>query len=172
MILKREVIGQADCPLMYRWTLVNLGDRIGKLMIHYFLPTARDRDYHDHPRSFLTFVLRGGYEDTSRCVRCEGTGAMPLFGLALGVGLHDKVLCSKCGGTGRIIDEVRAPTFRFRRADHAHITMARQDGAWSLVVMGPLRRDWGFWREGMWWPWRRYEDAFGGSFRCEKDPGS
>lgn len=131
---KREVIGVPECPLMYRWTLADI--KIAKLMVHYFLPTARDRDYHDHPRPFVTLVLRGGYDD----IQPDGN-----------------------------IDRVRAPAIRIRKAAHAHITMAGQRGAWTIVVMGRQSRAWGFIRNGSWWPWKLYEERFGLSFRCEKD---
>lgn len=59
---KWEVIGPPDCPLMFRRTLLE-GGRFGKLLLHRFVPGANDRDCHDHPRSFVTLVLRGGYDD-------------------------------------------------------------------------------------------------------------
>lgn len=135
-MIKREVIGVPECPLIYRWTLLDFGKKVGKVMVHYFLPTQRDRDPHDHPRSFVTLVLRGGYDD----IQPNGT-----------------------------VDQVRGPAIRFRPAAHAHITVAGKRGAWTVVIMGPLERDWGFIREGLWWPWRRYEDKFGLNFRCDSD---
>jgi hypothetical protein len=132
----REIIGDPECPLLHRWTLLDVGS--AKLLLHHFLPTKRDRDPHDHPRSFLTFVFLGRYDDE------QPSG---------------------------IIDRVQAPAVRFRRAEHAHITVAGPRGAWSLVVMGPKRRDWGFLRDGHWWPWSRYEDRFGTSFRCDEPVG-
>jgi hypothetical protein len=132
--MKREVIGQAECPLMHRWTLASW--KSGKLLLHHFLPTQRDRDPHDHPRSFLTFVFWGHYDDLT---------------------------------PGGKHDTVRAPAIRFRRAEHAHITVAGKRGAWSFVVMGPLVREWGFLRDGVSWPWRQYEARFGSSFRCDSD---
>lgn len=56
-----EAIGNPECPLIHRWTLINIG--VAKLLVHHFLPDGRDVDYHDHPRSFLTFVFRGRYFD-------------------------------------------------------------------------------------------------------------
>jgi hypothetical protein len=70
------------------------------------------------------------------------------------------------------VDVVRAPTIRFRRAEHEHVTRVHDDGAHTVVVMGPLRREWGFWRLGRWWPWREYELTFGLGFRCEPDSAS
>jgi hypothetical protein len=148
-MLRREVIGQLECPLLHRWTLLSC--RAGKLLVHHFLPTVRDRDPHDHPRPFLTLVLRGGYDDIALCRWCQGRRVMG---------------CLECGETGYITDRLRAPAIRYRAADHAHITVAGPRGAWTLVVMGPLVRAWGFLRDGRWWSWRAYEGRYGGSFRC------
>lgn len=57
----REVIGPADCPLMVRWTLH--ASRLGKILVHHFLPNATDNVPHDHPSSFVTVVLWGAYLD-------------------------------------------------------------------------------------------------------------
>ena len=65
MILRREIFGAPECPLLYRWHVVNAGDA-GKLMLHWFLPGRAERDCHDHPRDFLTLVLWGSYTDTRR----------------------------------------------------------------------------------------------------------
>lgn len=127
----REVIGVPECPILHRWTLLKVAGC--KLLLHHFLPESRDRDPHDHPCSFVTLVLRGGYVDISSAGR----------------------------------DRLRAGSVRRRRAEHRHVTIAGPRGAWTLVVMGPKRRPWGFWREGRWWPWRRYEQWFGHGFRCE-----
>lgn len=62
-----EVIGPAECPLMFRRTI--LSGRLGKLLLHRFVPGATDRDAHDHPRGFVTLVIRGGYDD----IRPDGT---------------------------------------------------------------------------------------------------
>lgn len=155
-----EIIGPDECPLFGRRTLLSVG-RWGKLLWHQFLPNATDKDCHDHPRSFLTIVLRGGYDDESRCAPCFGAGTDILVTSIKGAP------CPYCHGTGRIIDHLQAPTVRFRRASHAHITKVGPSGATTLVVMGPLRREWGFWREGQWWAWRIYERRFGLNWRCE-----
>lgn len=128
-----ELIGPPDCPILFRCEL--LATKPIKAMIHRFVPNARDKDCHDHPRSFLTLVLRGGYDD----VRPDGT-----------------------------IERLRAPTIRYRQAEHAHITNVHPDGALTFVIMGPVRRKWGFWRDGKWWSRDLYEKVFGFAFRCEK----
>lgn len=69
------------------------------------------------------------------------------------------------------IDIVRAPAIRWRPAVHEHVTHVHSDGARTVVAMGPLRREWGFWHLGRWWPWREHEQQFGLGFRCEDDRG-
>ena len=61
--MKRELFGQEECPIMYRWRLLSFGDQRGKLMLHWFLPGRSEPDFHDHPRDFLTVVLWGHYLD-------------------------------------------------------------------------------------------------------------
>lgn len=133
---KWEIIGPQDCPIVARRTLLDVG--FGKILWHRFFPGASDKDPHDHPRSFVTIILRGGYADISR-------GPLGIF----------------------VGEDIRAPTIRFRRATHAHITRVHDDGATTLVIMGPLRRDWGFWKDGAWFEWKTYERIFGLNWRCD-----
>lgn len=126
-----EEIGPPDCPILYRREF--LVTRWFKVLWHEFMPGASDEVHHDHPRSFVTFVLRGGYDD----VQPDGT-----------------------------VDRVYAPAIRYRPAEHAHITRVGPKGATTIVAMGRLRRDWGFWRDGKWFQWRTFERLFGLNWRC------
>lgn len=160
--LRPEVIGAPECPLIHRWTLLELGprvmegsgpSRVYKLLLHHFLPTSRERDPHDHPRPFWTFVLWGEYTDES------------LRPAAL-IGDNGRVLSEHCGNLLHR-ETMRAGMVRYRRARHMHRTWAGERGAWTLVLMGPKRREWGFLRGGGWLPWRQYEENFGHGMRCE-----
>lgn len=152
-----EHIGAPDCPLMDRWTIWE-SDRLDcKLLLHHFLPYASDPDCHDHPRPFITAVLRGRYEDIVPCY-CNRVG--------------EALLCVRCHGTGKVLGEaMRAGTIRRRSARHTHLTRTRSDGAWTVVLMGPKRRPWGFWRNRHWWPFKAYEERFGFHMRCESESG-
>lgn len=170
-----EMIGAPDCPILFRRTL--LSTRFGKLLVHRFVAGAGREDFHDHPAPFVTLVLRGGYDDVTPCWACTGPpppGRMPLPGaLWIPVGEpravtgYDIVSCPHCGGHGSMVDRVRAPAVRARRATHTHVTAVHRDGAWSVVLMGRKRRAWGFLRAATWWPFRDYEARFGSSFRCD-----
>lgn len=170
-----ETIGAPDCPIIRRWTVVDekaeatasheqtvrtllplpkwlTGDR--KLMVHYFPPNVEDRDPHDHPRGFWTLVLRGRYLDLVPCETCGGHG------------YHD----CECMGEGMRVGDVMTPGMvRYRPPEHVHITQSGPRGAWTIVLMGPAARAWGFWREGTWWAWRKYEERFGFAHRCPSD---
>lgn len=162
-----EVIGPDECPLMYRRTLLACG--LFKVLWHRFVPNAGDKAAHDHPRSFVTFVLRGGYDDLQPCPTCRDSGAP---GWLLGEPSNDwrraraMTPCPTCRCRMFLVDEVRAPTVRYRRAEHAHITKVCATGATTLVLMGRLRREWGFWQDGKCYPWRTFERLFGLGWRC------
>jgi hypothetical protein len=56
-----EVIGPEPCPIIHRWTICKVRGR--KLFLHHFLANVDERDLHDHPWPFVTFVLWGRYDD-------------------------------------------------------------------------------------------------------------
>lgn len=163
IVLKPEVIGPPDCALIHRWTLYSGDPNSVKLMVHHFLPNADDRDVHDHPRPFWTLVVRGRYDDIGPCARCE-QGRVGPVGIANGTAFN----CPDCANTGLIVNErMRAGRLRLRPARHRHRTQVGPKGCWTIVLMGPIRRRWGFWRRGVWWFWRDYEAEFGFAMRCE-----
>lgn len=151
-LVETEVIGQEECPMMLRWEFLDWG--FVKAMVHYFPPEVSDRDPHDHPRPFITLVLRGNYRDESWVVcnpkaRPEDT--------KIGV---------------RRTERLFAGAFRYRPARYLHIVETDERGCWTIVVMGPKVREWGFVRlvSGSWWQWGRYVQKFGGVIRCDAPP--
>jgi hypothetical protein len=80
---------------------------LGGVRLHHWKRDDRDDFSHDHPWSFATLVLFGGYTD----VASDGS-----------------------------VDCLRAGSVRFRSAEHRH-TVKDCAGCWTIVVMGPTRRD-------------------------------
>jgi hypothetical protein len=169
-----EVIGPPECPILYRWTILKTGKRVPdpedpqrmirrgpKLLVHWFPPHADDRALHDHPRPFITFVVYGGYDDLVPCAKCDGSGR----------GIYPQTLCWHCGSRDGLVlgERMRAGMVRRRLAGHKHRTRVGANGCWTIVLMGPLRRPWGFWKDGIWWPWREFERRFGFGMRCGDD---
>lgn len=133
---KWETIGPEACPLMVRRTL--LAGRFGKLMIHRFFPGATDKDCHDHPASFVTIVVQGGYDD----IQPDGTVdrlRAPAIRFRRAEHAHVTRVHARVGGWG----------------------------AQTVVVMFRKRRPWGFWRDGRWFEWKTYERMFGLNWRCD-----
>lgn len=156
---EREVIGAPACPLLHRWTL-HLGGC--KLMLHHFMPKTTDPDIHDHPWPFWILVLRGSYDDIVPCPKCKGERVTGDDGTRYS-------RCYRCAGSGTVLGEVmRAPKLRRRGATHMHRTRTYAEGAWTVVLTGPKRRPWGFWRDSRWWPFKAYEERFGFVMRCEE----
>ena len=60
IIKLREPLGLPECPYVIRWRLET---KWFSIRLHHWLAPDDDRAFHDHPWSFTTFVLKGGYTD-------------------------------------------------------------------------------------------------------------
>jgi hypothetical protein len=186
-IRKPEVIGPPGCPLMRRWTIFVEFEGAGeeavlfrrwhffgyKLLVHHFLPNTEDVDPHDHPRALWTLILKGGYLDLVPCSDCDGKGVR-VDKIILGdpglpdIEVGELNVCATCDGRKLVVgDRMTRGVFRHRPAEHRHVTKVSSAGAWTLCLMGPKEREWGFWRNGKLFDWRAYEHKFGLGFRCE-----
>lgn len=45
------------------------------------------------------------------------------------------------------IDRLRAGSFRYRPAEYRHYVIPEPE-AWTILVTGPKKRSWGFWKDG------------------------
>lgn len=84
------------------------------VLLHRMNAPIEHKYFHDHPWSFVSVVLTGGYWEAYR------------------------------GLSGSYIAEWRGPgSIRFRRAEFAHKTTTYRNGpSWSLCFTGPKRREW------------------------------
>lgn len=135
---------EGDAPMLERFTLVRTP--WGSLRLHHFVRGDDDRATHDHPWSYLTFVLAGGYVEIrpSRSVR-----ALVSIGSAL--------------STSRLIEatlerfRVRPGMLLYRPAWWIHrIELAPGRDAWTLIWMSKKSREWGFFTPTGWLHWRQY----------------
>jgi len=100
------------------------------IYLHHIHRPDIDRDPHDHPWAFASVILAGYYRER----------AWP-----------DK----RKPGESVLRHRMRWSLGRTSRRA-AHI-IERIDGPlWTLVLTGPRRAEWGFWREGTFVPWRDY----------------
>jgi hypothetical protein len=188
-ILNPDVIGPPECPIMHRWTIFppGFGSKstsnkkkkvptpgwLPKLLLHHFMPRADERHFHDHPRGFWTLVIWGGYDDMVPCISCDGVGV----GLIGAFDYNDNreiirtwstmVHCEACHGDGVILgDKMRIGSLKYRPPEHTHRTRVHSSGAWTIVVMGRISREWGFRIRSRWMPHAEYKKQYGHGMRC------
>lgn len=130
-----EMSGAGACPVyLRRWTLAR---GFGcALYLHHFIGDDWAIDPHDHPRRFVTLGLKGWYwEDVfnERGERTETHRFQALWLRSFPAAHVHRVRASECGNT------------------------------WTLVLVLPKSRAWGFIRDGEWIPFRQY--VFGGKAR-------
>ena len=130
---KREDLGDPAGGLyMERWVIAKLWGCA--LYLHRYERSDWSRDLHDHPRSFWTIPLVGGYWNETE-----------MRGEVRSAGWREKRL-------------VRWPFPRFRRARHSHRVQLdrRWPHPWTLVLMLRKQREWGFWSDDGWVRWDEY----------------
>ena len=102
------------------------------------------RDLHDHPWDFVSFVLRGWYDERST----NPPGFLTMAG------------------------ERRVRWLNRKRAEVAHriTSVAHGKSTWTLVFVGPRRRKWGFWVfDGVAYRFVVAEDYFAGGGGAVKE---
>ena len=102
------------------------------LRLHHILRSDAGRDFHDHPFSFVSLILWGGYIEHRPPCLC-GTGA-------------PDTLCRRFG-PGSIV--------RRRAADLHRLELAAP--AWTFVIATPYFRKWGFQTKAGWVPFDEYQ---------------
>jgi hypothetical protein len=102
------------------------------VFVHKFLKSDPD-DVHDHPWSFATLILRGGYWEWRPTFDAEGR--------------KNGEVSRWCG----------AGSFRTARANTYHrIELDPNITCWTLFMPGRKQRDWGFLVKNQWIQWEQY----------------
>lgn len=142
--------GAGRCPVyLERWVLFDRWKH--GVYLHHFIGDDWAIDPHDHPRRFISIGLWGWYwEDVY--LHPENDPATALLAKLAGHSLLAETL------------KFRAPWFRSFPAHHLHRVRASECGnCWTLVIVLPKSRGWGFVRDGVWIPFKTY--VFGGKAR-------
>lgn len=96
------------------------------LLLHKIVTPDKDRDLHDHPWWFLSFMLWGGYDE----IRLLGRATDPIGSTFY----YDTTIKRRCW-----------LSLAFRAATAAHrIISLRRAPTWTLLLTGPRRCSWGF----------------------------
>lgn len=123
---KRTITDCNGNPYLTRWYL--LRTRWLGIWIHKFHRSDEDRAPHDHPFSFLSIILTGGYWEW----------------------VPDK--------TGKLTRTwYRAGSILFRRAEHQHrIEVRPETTPFTLIFRFRRRREWGFHTSEGFVPWQTW----------------
>lgn len=104
------------------------------VLVHQIFEPDSDRDPHDHPWSFGSLVVRGGYtEDVSEKIT--------LFGRVV---------------EGKTRNEWPRWSWHRMTTKEAHRITSVLPDTMTLVVTGPRVRTWGFWTDQGFVPWDQY----------------
>jgi hypothetical protein len=125
-------IGGKEDPLIIRWVLFRV-PWFG-IFLHKFCRSDHDRALHDHPWTFVSFIIRGGYHEVFErsSPACE-------------YGTFEETAWR---GIGSIL---------YRPAEWKHrVVLESGKVSWNLIFVGPRRRKWGFWPNGKFCWWRKY----------------
>lgn len=157
---RRRVI--ASCiktqgALLTRYYLIET--RWFSVYLHHLHASDDGRALHDHPWSFLTFLLSGGYTEITPSGNRDGCQCQR-FGKSA-VPSPRTGECLICGCQARYNVATWRPRFSvlWRPAEWQHrIEVVRP--VWTLLLHFPRRREWGFVTPGGWMDWRSYGRAF------------
>jgi hypothetical protein len=103
--------------------------------LHWIYLPDRDRDPHDHPWTFASIVLRGGY--------------------------GEEVIVPESPDPRTRMVVHRAPSVHIMRMWQAHRIRVLKPNTMTLVFTGPRKRVWGFWANKDFVPWDAYVNADG-----------
>jgi hypothetical protein len=106
--------GLPECPYFRLWAVIA---KKWSARLHNWLGDDDHRHPHNHPYWFVTFVLRGGYDDVS----------------------YDPI-----NGSVLDVDKVRAFSWRYRPAHHMHQVLNVLPNTWTFLITGPAVTRWGF----------------------------
>ena len=113
-----------------------------RIYLHVFFRPDADRVFHDHPWSFHTLVLWGGYDELSH--RRAGPWVLQRTATE---DAPDRPAQIGRAPTGKLVpDRLRWLSWRSRSPEHAHrITRLHTRRVVTLIFRGERGRDWGFW---------------------------
>lgn len=144
-LFEKRVIGEPDNPLLVRWVLIRHPALAG-IFLHKLCRSDHDRALHDHPWGFISIVLRG-YQEVHHVRDIESPYNFEY--------IEESELLTHYPGC-----------VLFRPASWRHRVIIGGKPAWTLVLVGPKYRRWGFWPSGSWCWWRKYNPDKG---ICEED---
>lgn len=127
----RDITKVADDTYLYLrryFITAKKPDNDKRIFIHFIARSDDDRDLHDHPWDFISYILLGGYFEEVFTAGPKSETTDEWFGIG------SKVV---------------------HRATDAH-RLRLPGPTWTLVFRSGRQRVWGFWQNGVHVPWNVY----------------
>ena len=172
MIKKRiiagcEATGHAETPYLTRWSI---GLPFGCALYLHRFHRSDANEMHDHPWSFISLILWRGYVEVVPEVPWVRTSPLDAF-----FGEHQDceigIVRDGMWARPRPRRRIWPGSILFRRAEHVHRVELLRDAegrekeAWTLILRGPRRRDWGFHTNDGWVQFK----AFFARHKCKEN---
>lgn len=135
-VTKFTIEGADGSPYMVRYTLWKT--KRGGIYVHNILRDDEDEP-HDHPWDFTSVILRGGYY--------EAVGQGPVWAQFW-----------KWKRPFTVIRHKAEDVHKIKLPYKPHGEVSERMPAWTLVFVGPKRREWGFHTDKGWVHWQQYMD--------------
>lgn len=114
------------------------------LRVHHILRGDKDGEFHDHPMSFLSVILKGGYTEHT-----------PVRGLVPKL----QNFIDQCKGGISFAQFYGPGSVIFRRGEDLHwLELPPGKTAWTFLITSPFYRRWGFQTISGWIPANEYDE--------------
>jgi len=150
---------------LWRWTFAPSGyltrlhlikTPFGALMLHWINGPDPESDMHDHPVSFLSLVLRGGYSELRREVQTK-------IEITESWQVHKSI---------EVFNIIPIQWWNYIRAYDRHRIVEAKLGTLTLCLAGPPVHEWGFYTQTGWMSWRDYNKKYKSPHRWSGWPGA
>jgi hypothetical protein len=131
--------GRDTGPYLTRWTLLEIAG--WSLKLHRFHRSDEDRDLHDHPWTFWSLILLGGYYEWLPYAKTPDEARWNR---------------SRHRHWRRPLSVLHRPAPSPHRVE---LKRGTEGKVWTLVLTKPKTRQWGFYTVCGWIPWPRYASA-------------
>jgi len=109
---------------------------VGGLYVHWIFRPDHDRELHDHPWSFASLIVRGGYQEE-----------IPKYS-------SDSDPFSRWS---RLQSWNRWSVHRMKATDRHRIVSLNRTPTMTVCLVGRREREWGFWMaDGLWMQWEEF----------------
>ena len=146
----KEPLGLAECPYLYRWTLILFSRSI---RLHHWLRSDDKRFYHDHAADLISIVLKGRYTNVNPIIKDK-----PSHYILPETGEFNFVSHPVEGifNSWKNFINFRKSIW-FSKAEVQHFLEIPKGGAWTLLLEGKKYHKWVFYvNEHKWRPLRYF----------------